>query len=181
MAESAASRPSTIKAGVEGGEEKKRNGKPHVSLGGAADRKKRESTTERLTGSRGDATDDGGAGAQHEDPETSTSGAGGTQREFRPRSGKSVAFPDKTQKSHHAKRGCVNISARSRVITEQGHLELHQEDIESDPKMVAKRRSPNVQPCIMSASVRLSQRRALSRLSGSGMHQCSDIRNCAYL
>ncbi|KAJ1144369.1 hypothetical protein NDU88_010668 [Pleurodeles waltl] len=63
------------------------------SQGDAAERKNRESITERLTGSRGDGTDEGGAGAQHGDPEINTSGAGGAQQEFQPRLGKSMAFP----------------------------------------------------------------------------------------
>ncbi|KAJ1113560.1 hypothetical protein NDU88_001802 [Pleurodeles waltl] len=56
-------------------------------------RKRSSSTVERITGNRGDATDDGGAEAQRGGPETSTSSLGGAQRQFRPRLGKSVALP----------------------------------------------------------------------------------------
>ncbi|KAJ1175383.1 hypothetical protein NDU88_000671 [Pleurodeles waltl] len=77
--------------------EKERGGRAAESLtgsqGDAAERKERENTTERLTRSQGDATNDRGAGVQNRDLESSTSSAGGAQREFRPRLGKSVAFP----------------------------------------------------------------------------------------
>ncbi|KAJ1207687.1 hypothetical protein NDU88_003077 [Pleurodeles waltl] len=51
-------------------------------------RERSSSTAESFTGRRGDTTDDGGAEAQRGDPESSTSGAGGAQREFRPRCSK---------------------------------------------------------------------------------------------
>ncbi|KAJ1151981.1 hypothetical protein NDU88_004760 [Pleurodeles waltl] len=63
------------------------------SRGDAAERTTRHSTPERPTGSRGDTTNNRGAGIHHGDPKTSTSGAGCTQQEFWPRLGISVAFP----------------------------------------------------------------------------------------
>ncbi|KAJ1189739.1 hypothetical protein NDU88_006481 [Pleurodeles waltl] len=71
--------------------------KPESEEGGGEEmdgRRKRSSITEEShDGSRGDATDDAGSEAQLRDPEASTSGAGGAQRVFRPRLGKSVAPP----------------------------------------------------------------------------------------
>ncbi|KAJ1098582.1 hypothetical protein NDU88_003690 [Pleurodeles waltl] len=61
------------------------------SPGDAAKRMARENTTKRITRSRGDTINNGGAGVPHGNP--NTSGAGGAQQEFRSRFGKSVAFP----------------------------------------------------------------------------------------